>query len=173
MPHAADQRRVLFEGDDIVQSIRDYLLSVGVAAMLCGVASRFLGKKGSAALTRVLLGVFLTVTVLLPLGKLDASLFDAWELDFSASAQTAVAQGSAEAQNRLAQLIKEQTQAYILHRAQQLGAAVTVTVEVSDEALPQPISVRIRGSLSAENAQKLRTIIAEELGIAKEDQQWT
>lgn len=164
---------MFFEGDDIVDGVRDYLLSVSVAAMLCGIASRFLGKKGSAAITRVLLGVFLTVTVLLPLGKLDASMFERWELDFSADAQAAIDEGKSEAQNRLADIIKEQTRAYILHRAELLGADVAVSVEVSDEALPQPVSVRIRGTLSTQQKQNLRTILAEELGIAKENQQWT
>lgn len=154
-------------------TLREYLLSVSVAAMLCGIASRFLGKKGSAAITRVLLGVFLTVTVLLPLGKLDMSILDQWQLDFSADAQAAIAEGKSEAQNRLADIIKEQTRSYILQRAEQLGADITVSVELSDQTLPQPVSVRIRGTLSAQQKQSLCTIITQELGIAKENQQWT
>lgn len=141
--------------------------------MLCSIASRFLGKKGSAAITRVLLGVFLTVTVLLPLGKLDMSILDQWQLDFSADAQAAIVEGKSEAQNRLADIIKEQTRSYILQRAEQLGADITVSVEVSDQTLPQPVSVRIRGTLSAQQKQSLCTIITQELGIAKENQQWT
>lgn len=141
--------------------------------MLCSIASRFLGKKGSAAITRVLLGVFLTVTVLLPLGKLDMSILDQWQLDFSADAQAAIVEGKSEAQNRLADIIKEQTRSYILQRAEQLGADITVSVELSDQTLPQPVSVRIRGTLSAQQKQSLCTIITQELGIAKENQQWT
>lgn len=156
-----------------MKTVGAYLLSVCTVAVLCGLARRFSGGKGTAAAVQLLTGAILTLTVLKPLGNLEGKWLDKIEFDFSSAAETAVSRGQAQAQNTLAQLIKEETSAYILQRAKELNVTVTVSVEVSNDALPVPTKVRMNGNVSPYARQRLQSLICSELGIAKEDQIWT
>lgn len=154
-----------------MEDLRAYLLSVTAAAVLCGLAERFLGKKAGAA--RFLTSVFLVLTVLRPLGQLDSRFWQDIHLDIPGGAEEAVAQGEIQSRQAMAQVIKEETGAYILKKAQQLNADIQVSVEVSDEALPMPVGVRITGSIAPYAKLQLQTFLEQQLGISKENQQWT
>jgi hypothetical protein len=45
-------------------------------------------------------------------------------------------------------------------------------VYLSEDTIPVPISVEIRGSVSPYGKQQLTKLLEEELGIAKENQLW-
>lgn len=156
-----------------MQSIGAYLLSVSGAAILCGLADRFLGKSGASSVAKLLTGLFLTLTILSPLKNLSTDSLRDFSVDISISAQDAVARGKETTQKAMADIIKEQTQAYILHRASALQADVSVTVEVSDDTIPVPIGVRIIGSITPSAQARLAAMLEQELGISKENQQWT
>lgn len=156
-----------------MEGIRAYLLSVSAAALLCGIANRFLGKNTAAAAAKILTGLFLTLTVLQPLGKWDPSLLENLTFDLSDAGEQAVAQGEKQTQKALAQCIKEETAAYILEKARELKADIHVTVEVSEGRIPVPTGVQISGTVSPYARTRLQTIIEEQLGIAKENQRWT
>lgn len=156
-----------------MSTVGSYLLAVSGAALLCGITDRFLSKKGAAAAARVLTSLFLVYTVLKPLNSWDGeSLFDI-ELDFSAAAEEALAQGQMQAQKTIAELIKQETAAYILEKAQAYNADIQVTVEVSEESIPVPVGARITGNISPYAKSQLQSILEQQLGISKENQQWT
>lgn len=169
----ADQRGVLFEGNDIMDHVSSYLLSVCGAALLCGIADRFLGKSGSAGAAKILTGLFLAFTVLNPLGNWNVESFLDMDFDFSNIAEESVAQGQAQTQKSMANIIKQETAAYILEKAKTLHADIQVSVEVSDDALPIPVSTRITGNISPYVKLQLQTVIEQQLGISKENQRWT
>lgn len=95
------------------------------------------------------------------------------DLDFQRSAQQAVDQGKEESQKAMAQIIKQETAAYILEKAQSLGAQIQVSVEVSDADLPIPVGVRISGTVAPYAKVQLQTFLEQQLGISKENQRWT
>lgn len=156
-----------------MESVGTYLLSVSAAALLCGLADRFTGDRGGGAAARVVTGLFLTAVLLQPLGKAQIGQLEALRLDISDGAQDAADEGQARSQIQLAQLITQRCAAYILEKASELHADIQVWVEVSEDALPVPVGVRIQGEVAPYTKLQLQTYIEQQLGIAKENQQWT
>lgn len=156
-----------------MDGVRSYLLSVTGAAILCCIASRFLGKKGAGSVARLLTGLFLTFTVLRPLADRNIDFLSDFSLDYGDDAAQAVAQGEEISKKALAQLIKEETGAYILKKANQLHADIQVSVEVSDDPVPKPVRLQISGSIAPNAKIQLQTMIEQQLGISKENQKWT
>ena len=93
--------------------------------------------------------------------------------DVSVSADSAVASGEKDAQDALQAIIKSKTEAYILDKAKSFGAELSVEVRVDGSELPVPCTVLIKGSISPYGKKQLSSIIADELGVALEDQLWT
>ena len=60
-----------------------------------------------------------------------------------------------------------------MDKAKSFGAELTVEVRVDGSELPVPCAVRVSGSISPYGKKQLGSIIADELGIALEDQTWT
>lgn len=154
-----------------MESIGTYLLSVSAAALLCGLADRFTGDRGGGAAARVVTGLFLTAVLLQPLGKFGQ--LRTLRLDVADEAQDAADEGQAQAQIQLAQLITQNCAAYILEKASELHADIQVWVEVSEDALPVPVGVRIQGEVAPYTKLQLQNYMEQQLGIAKENQQWT
>ncbi len=156
-----------------MEDIRQYLLSVTAAAIMCGLLEKLLVQKGTAAaMGKMLAGIFLAVTIISPAVRLN---FDGWMNgagSFSEDASAAVQEGKELSNDALRELIKDQTQAYILDKAKALHADLKVQVEVSDREMPVPVRVKLEGEISPYAKQQLQSIITQQLGIAKEDQIW-
>lgn len=156
-----------------MDGVGSYLLSVTGAVLLCGLADRFLGKNGVAATAKLITGVFLTLTVLHPLASADGQFWKQLSIDVSDRAEEAVAQGEILSRNAMAQIIKEETAAYILEKAKTFDADIQVQVELSQEQIPKPVGVRITGAVAPYAKTQLQAMIEEQLGISKENQRWT
>lgn len=156
-----------------MESIREYLLSVSMAAIVCAVTRRLLDRKGTpAAIGKLLTGLFMTVTVLSPLTNLSFTPLQDFTAGFRLQAQQAVKKGEALSNSALRDGISERLQAYILDKAEDLGANIQVQIILSDDVYPAPEQVRIHGDISPYGRSQLKRII-EELGVAEENQIWT
>ncbi len=134
---------------------------------------RLLPKQGTpAAVGRMLTGVFLALTILGPLGRLQLRNLSDFTFDLQSQAAQAVAMGQAESRSSLETLIKERTAAYILDKAKDLGLTLSVAVEVSGDEIPQPVRVHLTGNAGPYARGRLQAILADELGIGKEQQVW-
>ena len=155
-----------------MQALKEYLLSVTAAAMVCSLVRRLLAGKGSAEATgKILAGIFMALTVLSPLTQLHLPEWS--ELPFSCEAQAAVSRGQEQARKELAAGISQRVEAYILQKAADLQADLTVEVVLSDDPIPVPVQVCLRGHIAPHARQKLQTMIRQDLGIDKENQLWT
>ncbi|MBR6596043.1 MAG: hypothetical protein IKK72_05690 [Oscillospiraceae bacterium] len=156
-----------------MDGIREYLISVTAAALLCGILKSLMGEKGSsAALVRLICGIFLALTVIRPLKELnlqDLSLLPTGLLE-----EARATSGEGEEYTRLAKedLIKQQCEAYILDKAQTLEASIQVEILISQEGDPIPAGSIITGNLSPYARNQLSETLTEELGIPQEDQKW-
>lgn len=153
-----------------MEAVRQYIISVVAAALLCGIVIGLMPPGRANPIIRMVCGLFLAYTVLRGLTGLDLQTPD-W-VEFTATdARQAAAFGESLGQDALAQVIKEQTRTYILDKAATLGLTLEVEVTLDESQVPRAVS--IRGQTSPYERQQLQNAITRELGIAKENQQWT
>lgn len=156
-----------------MEGLRQYVISVTTAAIVCGMLTAVLKKGTMQSLVKLLCGFFLAFTFLNPIGKLELkALPENWALDYQA-ASDAAQEGERYARNSLAEIIKEQTEAYILDKAAELGLSLDAEVILSGDEIPIPEGVRITGQASELARWRMESYLEKELGIAKENQTWT
>ncbi len=156
-----------------MEGLRQYILSVLAAAWICGMIRHFVGKEGAAAgLVRMLSGLLLAFAVLRPIANLHVSDLREWSAPFADAGEAAAASGAEMAKDELRAIIKTRCEAYILDKAASMNAELSVQVTLSDDQIPVPQSVVLKGSVSPYARRRLEEVITGELGIAKENQTW-
>ena len=118
-------------------------------------------------------GLFLCIIAVSPMADLDLSYLTDFVETFEESAQTAVAVGTSMADDALRQIIKTETEAYILDKAAQFDLQLDVQVALTDDVMPVPESVQLTGLVSPYVKSRLLILISNDLGIPKEQQLWT
>ncbi len=157
-----------------MQAVGEYLLSIIGVSIICAVFLRLLEGKGSAAsVARMVTGILLMLTIMNPLSRLHLS--DLLDLvpAISVDAEIAVEEGQQSAQSAMAECISTKLEAYILEKAEKLGADLLVEVELTQDAIPIPCLVRLQGNISPYAKAQLQRILWQDLGIEKEKQIWT
>ena len=167
----ADQYILLYEGVRLMDALREYVISIVAAALICGILIAIVHESRSNLFIRLLCGLFLTISVIQPFTgwdieniRLDASAYS----DYGKEAAVAGAQLS---QKAMADIITQNTEAYILDKALALNANLTVTVSLNSELIPE--RVHLSGKISPYAQEMMESIIESELGITKENQLWT
>lgn len=156
-----------------METIRQYLLSVISAAIICSVIISLTDKKASAGtMIRMLCGLFMSVTMIYPLVDLKARDITSYFQSIEQESEHIVSDGKIAANEAVSTIIKERTEAYILDKASSAGLTLTVSVCVEGEEIPSPVSVTLQGKVSPYAQQKLCKLIEDELGIPKERQKW-
>ena len=156
-----------------MDAIRQYLLSVIAAAIICSVIISFTDKKsGSGTMIRMLCGLFLSVTMIYPLVDVKLDDISSYFYSIEVASDDVVTDGKIAANEAVSSIIKEQTEAYILDKASSLGLSLTVSVCVEGDDIPLPVSVTLQGNASAYLKQKLCAFIQDDLAIPKEQQKW-
>lgn len=170
MSAAADWSRLLYEGSGITVQVRQYILSVICCALICAIIPLFAGESEKQIL-RLICGVFLTVTTLSQFLKVNmeeilASVIPQQEYE------SATSEGVFMAKDCLSQIIKMETEAYILDKARAEGLDISVSILMGEEDPPLPGGVTLRGNISAEKKAWLSQMLSEEIGIPEEAQNW-
>ena len=93
-----------------------------------------------------------------------------FSLRYMDDAEDAAAMGENLARDSMADIIKEETEAYILDKAADLHANLRVEVAVGEDNLPA--AVTISGEASPYARRQIQAMIANDLGISKENQKW-
>jgi len=118
-------------------------------------------------------GIFLLLCVIRPVANIPITGISRFAIPYREKASDAVSAGEEYARAQLCEIIKAESEAYILDKAYELDAVICVEVNLSTDEIPHPVTVRISGDVSPYVRQKLQQIIAQELSIAKENQIWT
>lgn len=156
-----------------MDGIREYIVSVCAAAILCACVKSIIGEKGpTARIVKLVCGLFLAFTVIRPVAQIRITDFALMTADFQQEAEAAVGTGEEFVRESLADIIKEETEAYILDKAKALAADIQIEVTVSHDSQPIPKSVCITGKLSPYAKVQLQKILEDDLGIPKEGQLW-
>ncbi len=153
--------------------LKDYLISVTAAALICGIVLSFLNKKGGIEeIGKLLTGLFLCVTVVSPLTNIPFEEFSVLPSYIQEDCSAAVDTGRLSASHFYRESISERIQAYILDKAVALDTTLQVEVHLSEKEPAIPVAVTIRGKASPYAKKQLSELIQTQLGIGKEAQIW-
>lgn len=156
-----------------MQGLHQYLISIAAAAIVCAVAKSVSEEKTVAgSMVRMIAGIVMTVTVLSPVVTLSLDELPELSAALETGADTAVAEGKKMAEREMNAIITEQVRAYILDKAENLGADIEIEVLMSADGSHQPEGVVLYGNVSPYAKSQLQRFITEEFLIPKEDQQW-
>lgn len=155
-----------------MEEIRQYLLRLIAAALICAAVQGFPQEAAAKAMTRLVCGVVMTLLVLSPLGELRLPTVFSGASGLSRQASEAALAGEQMSRFALGGIIKEEAQAYILDEAEAMGIQLEVDITVSRDELPIPESAVIRGSVPSHLQKALETLLHTKLGIPKENVTW-
>ena len=154
--------------------IKEYILSVTAAALICSVIHSLLpGKSSMRTVIKLISGLYLSITVISPLLQLDISDYSDFGIMISNEADAITAEGEKITANATGEIIKTKTQAYILDKAAALGADLQVKTELAETKPYAPTRVVISGAASPYVRRQLTEWISQTLGIPEEAQEWT
>lgn len=156
-----------------MDGLRQYVISVTTAALICGIVSGLVKKGGAGELIRMLCGLMLAIVVLRPIGSLHPEAFGFGLFPSSWEGESMAAQGEKIARQSMTDIIKSRTEAYILDKAAALEVSLAAKVTLSEDDIPVPVGVTLSGNLSPYARSQLTDVIAKDLGIPKENQLWT
>lgn len=150
-----------------------WMIGIFAAALLTAVALAITPKnKKAVALAG---GLIMILAAVKPLGELTYQDISAQIAKYQIKAdelRSGIDVGSAEI---MAVIIQEQTEAYILDKAAELGLEieVKVTTQQASDGWPYPTDVKVTGQLSESDIQRLGRIISEDLAVAPDRQEWS
>ena len=174
--HFVPLDRVEYEGGDgMMESVRNWLLSLAGVALLTVLASLFPTSESLRRVTKLAGGVALTCLLFSPLVTFDYDAYAAALQDYHVSVSTdgAVSDSSERLQRTV---IESEMRTYILDKAAQCGAALDdaqVTLQWSTDGYWYPQSVRLVTSGPAAENSRLAQIIEADLGVPRTRQEWS
>ena len=153
--------------------MKGYLLRLTAAAILSSLIGQLAPKGSSGRGARLAAGLLVLVVAFSPIGELDTldaarDLIkymggDPLQTDFLAKSNREL----------MSSLISSEAEAYILDKAYALGFSPEVAVTVSvRKNYPVPWSVILEGQRTPAQQTALSTIIAKDLDIPEERQEW-
>ena len=153
-----------------MDGLREYVIRVVAAALISGVVIRLTEGIGSGKIIRMLCGLFMTLILLQPiLGRRELQ----WEFmlpQIRRQAEENVLEGVAAAEKIRQEFIMRQAETYISNRAAEMDTEIQAEIMLGEDNLPE--SVVLTGAVSPLNKSRLTQIIASELGIPRERQEW-
>lgn len=162
---------MFYEGIVAMKAVSGYLLSIVCASVICAIVSSFVKeRKQINTMVKLLSGIFLSITVISPLkGIALPNIAD--ELDVvERNAQDISTDAQSQATDEIKSIIKKRLEAYILEKADRLEVTLQTDITLDDSLLPERII--LTGNVTPYEKQQIQKIIAEDIGIAKEDQIW-
>ncbi len=156
-----------------MEGLRQYILRVTAAAMLGAIGTGLVKKGPAGELVRMLCGLVLALTVLYPLSGLKFGELTLSFLPSEEAGREIAAQGEKITRDALEDIIKSETEAYILDKASALGIDLRAEVLLGEDTIPVPVGVILTGAASPYARGQLTDAIEKDLGIPKENQLWT
>lgn len=156
-----------------MEGVREYLLSVTAAAVVCSCIGAFFEKKGSiAVLVKTLCGIFVSLTVLRPVLNISLPDMENYISTYSADVQTVTEDAARSAANAQCEVIRQRAESYVYDKAAKLGCDISVCILLSEAEPYEPVEIQIKGKLSPYAKSQLSASITADLGIPEEEQHW-
>lgn len=153
-----------------MQQLGKYVVTLITMSLICGMLLSLFQKGRMRSLLRFVCGVFLTIIAVSPLTNLSVPDLSLYASDYLSDGEVLANQGENIAAAQINERIKNMLEAYILDKATAIQAEIAADVILDTEGIPE--SVILSGKITADAQQKLTEVIAKDLGIPKEKQQW-
>lgn len=153
-------------------ALKEWLLSVTAAAILCALAQGLIPPGPVRRVGRLTAGLVMAAALLAPLASLRGVELEQWLESWQPQQEV---QGLEEQRDEtMKSIIEEECSAYIVDKAAQLGAECQVTVVCSSEGegVFLPWQITVTGDLSPGQQEQLTRQIQEDLGVPPERQQY-
>lgn len=152
--------------------LRQWIMGITCAAVLLAGARCLMPAGGVRKVGSLAGGLLLLLAVAAPLTKLDEGALSLAMTEYRMAESGSAGLLELENKRLLKAIIEEQTAAYILDKAEALGAACTaeVTYEYSGDGTAYPTAVTVRGELTRQQQDRLTQFIEADLAIPKENQ---
>lgn len=157
-----------------MEAVREYFLTMILTGIFASVVQIMLPAGFCKRIAGICGGLLLVITAISPITRLDydqiaESISRIQIADLEASSGLTI-----DNKSLISQIIKEQTESYILDKAAEiLFAPKTVDVTVCESGdYPVPESVTVCGPYSESQRTRLTAWIERELAIAPEHQEW-
>lgn len=151
--------------------MEQWLLGVACASFLLVVSGALVQGSSGKRVCKLAGSLLLLLVTMGPILRLDQQ---DWEelLQLDTQVMEEAEQALSEQNNLMYEsIIEEETEAYILDKAEALGVQCQVEVVVQwEDEIPQPWSVRVEGTWTQAQRDRLSNMLAEELGIPQERQ---
>ncbi len=153
--------------------MREYVLGIIVSGIICSIVQGLVSNKtATGRILRLLTGILMVITILSPVVNISFTNITDYLDGLTAQGDFYANSGKTMAAESASVIIKEQTEAYILDKADRMDLDITVEVALDDSNNSVPCGVTITGNLSPYAKGILGAYIEENLGIAKEHQRW-
>lgn len=154
-----------------MDGLKSYLISVCSAAILCAILKHIGGKAKITGVTmNVLCGLFVAICIIAPWKDFTLRDLEIYNPLKTQETNEYTEAGKEMMENELHTIIINQTESYILEKANQMHLQLEVRVELSEDGIPDR-SI-ITGSLSPVQKEELSAFLLEGIGIQKEMQIW-
>lgn len=155
-----------------MEVLRNWLLGVTAAAILCALANSLMPQGGVRKVGQLACGLVMLAAILRPLVQLQAvSPAQLWETGLVQDAGRLQELGE-DRDETMKSLIEEELEAYIVDKAAQLGVSCTpqITCQPGENGVFLPERAVVQGSFTPEQQQALSQVLEEELGVSRDRQ---
>ena len=165
------QYGLLSERNELMKELQTYIQSIICSALICSVVYEVAKNTYAKEQIRAICGIFITLMILQPFAQIKMLSAEKWTAVFSEDAETAAFMGSDMVDEVLRASIKREVESYIIGKAEQWNAQIAAEVVLDRENIP--VRAMLRGEISPQGKQNLAQVMETDLGITKENQQWT
>ena len=149
-----------------------WLAAVIAVSLLCAVADSLMPSGPVKRVGRLACGLVMAGALLSPLARLDVTGGTLWLDSFLASVQSREGELEETVNSQLKTVIEQQSAAYIVDKAAELGwtCAAQVECRMSEDGLYLPCRAWVAGPLTEEERAGLTRMISEDLGVPESEQ---
>lgn len=153
----------------------EWIRSIICVAVFCTIALALTPKGRVKSAEKLICAAIMIFAVFSPFIGFDATAYAASAAKYAERGKALAAEGKESGERLYRTLIEQELRAYIWDKAENIGARINdISIEVawSDEGYWYPISVKLTGSFSDYERERLSAVIASELGVQEDGQSW-
>lgn len=155
-----------------MEAVREYIFRLVCCGVCCTLLLSITGAEGPGGkLRKMLCGIFLAFTAISPLRDLDLESIVYLDPSVYQQAEQIAREGSTQAKEAMASIIKDRCGAYITTKAADLSLALRAEVELDGES-GIPVEVTLHGRPTPQQRQAISDYITQTLGIERGHIRW-